>query len=426
MAGVEKGNPKREHVDCSTSPAKKPKVEPNPIKINDINVDCLERIFKHLSVTDLNNLAEAHSHFLAAARLVYKRDHSKKTLAICQSTHMVSVYSVMADEIVAATATSLLHNFGDLVHKLRLDYTQQSPEEDSRHHWRAVERVIFERCTKTLLNIQLINCHGNVLEEIRQPFEKVSRVYIFDGVALPTTLEPSKWFPKPQQFIVDCGATEISRFLNGEFRALDELRLSIRNYDNHLSQDETKIRTFLRTNHQIKKLSIDSAYGAFFKCDFDFLLFISQTLTQLQELRWIHMKMKSTIVPKQIRFKHVKSLELGAIGKLPETLSISFDQLTSLKLHGMGRIDRKWLDFTVQNKNLVELVYFPHMGIDEHTANSLLKFISESETLIKVHLRFFCGNKLVRRAFVNTIGPDWRVTQQISVYLRSYDLILER
>lgn len=56
---------------------------------------------------------------------------------------MVSVSPVMADEIVDATATSLLHNFGDLVLKLRLNYTQQSFETNSRHHWHAVERVVY-------------------------------------------------------------------------------------------------------------------------------------------------------------------------------------------------------------------------------------------------------------------------------------------
>lgn len=117
MLGMKKvlRHSKRKNVDQSNLPIKKQRPAISLTKITDVNIDCLEKIFEHLNLTDLNNVAEADVHFLTAARLVYKRLHSSKTVKIYDSSHMLSVYgdSETAGHIVDATATSFLANFGN-------------------------------------------------------------------------------------------------------------------------------------------------------------------------------------------------------------------------------------------------------------------------------------------------------------------------
>lgn len=401
---------KRKHADQSNLPTKKQRSAISSTKITDVNVDCLEKIFEHLNLTDLNNVAETDVHFFTAARLVYKRLHVSKTVKIYDSSHMVSVYedSETDGHIVDATATSFLANFGnifcflcdknskakfwhhsgDLVQTLRLDYTQQLREKDNRHHWRRTERAIFKHCTKTLTEIHLINCHGNVLEEIRQPFENVTNVYIYDFMAEPTTVKLTQWFPNTIELELECAAVAVQRYAKGKFRLMVELRLSIRYVGvADCRQNDSNIRKFLRSNRQITELYIDSLYGAWLNCDIEFIYFISKTLTQLEKMRWDHLRMFVTKKTKNIHFERVKSFELQTVGELPEMVNISFGQLESLNLYGISANDKKWTDFIVQNERLVELGYFPTLQLHDQTADNLLKITTKLPNLKTIDLQ---------------------------------------
>lgn len=281
-----------------------------------------------------------------------------------------------------------MYRSGDLVQTLRLDYTQQLREKDNRHHWRQTERAIFKHCTKTLTEIHLINCRGTVLEEIRQPFENVTNVYIYDFVAEPTTVKLSKWFPNTRDLDLECAAIAIQRYAIGKFRLMVELRLSIRYVgvaDSH--QNDLSIRKFLASNRQITKLYIDSLYGAWLKCDIQFMYFISKTLTRLEKMRWDHLRMLVTEEPKHIHFDRIKSFELQTVGELPEMVTISFGRLKSLKLFGISGNDEKWTNFIVKNEQLVKLGYFPTLQLHDQTANNLLKITTKLPNLKTIYLQ---------------------------------------
>lgn len=381
--------------DRLKSAAKKPKLDSCTtkidclIKITDVNFDCLEKIFEYLNLTDLNNIAEAHVYFVAPARLVYKRQHGGKVVKIFDSSHMISLYDATEtiDNIVDATATSFLQNFGELVQKLRLDYSLGIIRNYGQHHWRQTERAIFEHCTKTLTEIQLINCSGHVMEEIRKPFKKVTRVYIYHINTELTIVKLSKWFPNARQLELNCGASAVPTYANGEFPFLGEFQLVILNNVQNYRKNESKLRQFLRENRQITKLSIDSKFVTWLRCDFDFMLFINQTLQQLEKLRWIHMKMNGVGKLKRIHFERMKSFEFQTVGPFPNNVIISFQQLRSLKLYGISAIDRKWVDFIVQNKSLVKLGYFPNMRFHQQTHSDLLDITTKLPNLTALYLQ---------------------------------------
>lgn len=103
-------------------------------------------------------------------------------------------------EIIHATVTSFLENFGELIRELRLDYKQESQYEDA-HHWREVEGVVAKYCTKTLRTIRLENYHGNVMEEIQKPFKRLGTVEILNGFTEPTKTNFNDIFPTIQYLL---------------------------------------------------------------------------------------------------------------------------------------------------------------------------------------------------------------------------------
>lgn len=269
-----------------------------------------------------------------------------------------------------------------------MDYTQQLREKENRHHWRQTERVIFKYCIKTLTEIHLINCRGNVLEEIHNPFQNVTNVYVYDFLAEPTTVKLSQWFPNTRDLDMECATTAIHRYAMGKFRFLVELRLSIRYVGAaDCRQNDTNIRKFLRSNRQITKLYVDSLFGAWLNCDIEFMEFISKTLTRLEKMRWDHMRMLIAEKPKHIHFEHVKSFELQTMGEFPESVTISFGRLKSMKLYGFSANDKKWTEFIVQNENLVKLGYFPTLQLHDQTAKNLLKITTKLPNLKSIYLQ---------------------------------------
>lgn len=154
---------------------------------------CLELIFDRLTVTDLTNVADAHPDFIPAAQSIYQRKFSHLELAILDGGRYVTIRNTWY--LLPVTLASIMKHFGHLVLRLKIDYS--SALNKYSHHWREAERIIIEHCTDSLTEIKLIysrNFQGKVFEEIRKPFEKVTRAVICtfeDGMSQ----EFQKWFP---------------------------------------------------------------------------------------------------------------------------------------------------------------------------------------------------------------------------------------
>lgn len=156
-----------------------------------------------------------------------------------------------------------------------------------------------------------------------------------------------------------------------------------------------------------------------------------------------------------INFKLVNHLtvHISGAGTHSTRVPLTFDRLEHLVLNGYSRHSQKWTEFIIQNKSLRTLVLMPGhcMFADENmdqnlmiiaaglpklaelfvygdfisSPNRLKQFIAETKALVKLHLRFLYASELVREAFINAMGNDWHVTQQL-VDHRCNDLIFER
>lgn len=99
-----------------------------PLKITDVNDDCLERIFDYLNANDLNNVAEATRRFVPAARMVYRRKYSDQVIVIRGFSRNISF---IGGGIIKAKPITFLQHFGVTVKKLKLYYAKNGRHSDA-------------------------------------------------------------------------------------------------------------------------------------------------------------------------------------------------------------------------------------------------------------------------------------------------------
>lgn len=313
-----------------TKPSIKIKIK-GPLDIKDLNFDCLERVFLHLNATDLSNVADAHPYFVPAARFVYKRIYGEHFLAINESNCYLSHNKIK--EIIKVQAKSFLRNFGLFIRGMSLDYLNDVNREKVQCV-REIEEFIAEYCTNTLNGIRLANCHGNIMEKIQNPFEKVNRVQIERKFAETTNIDLKKCFPNTQYML-----------LNNEVNIV-----------------EKNVRNIIQCNPQLRELIIMSDDKI--KYSAEFLGCLSENLTQLQNLNLVNLEFEGAESMKHIHFPNVSLFLLQSNqSPYPDNISISFGQLKYLELYGVSD-DLKWIDFILKNKSLFSLSYGSNANID--------------------------------------------------------------
>lgn len=154
-------------IDCNELPSsKKPKTDPDPLQLVDINDDCLRSIFYHLDLEGLVNIAEISTHFAPIAQSLFTRYYRKQKF-------MFSSYIVASDEnipIKMDLATPLLHHFGHCIIDLIIDCLRLNE---------GVEKSIQTHCESSLLSLKLLDATTNSFKTTSKPFEKltVSSIY---------------------------------------------------------------------------------------------------------------------------------------------------------------------------------------------------------------------------------------------------------
>lgn len=358
---------------------KKPKQETqiDSAKITDVNEDCLEHIFRYLNLTDLNNVAASHAHFVSTAHRVYNIVHRHKMVIISDSGHQVtasksnsmstSTSMKIEMEMVNVTPATYLRNFGHLVLDLTLDYISLNGKENG-HHWREIERMVFKCSLKTLFKLTLQNCQGNVMEEIREPFEKTKKLRVYGHINNDIKMiQFSKWFPNIDSLKLDNAALCSDACFKGVFRALKKIQILILAANRERNIEQT-VRQLLQSHRDIKGLFIDSNFNAWLQDIFEFLSFLSQTLTHLSDLQLLHIEITPNTMTEitrniPIHFKSVQCFNLSthSSDRFPDDVSITFDRLKILNLYSFDGNDSKWIEFILQNRSLIELGYFPSM-----------------------------------------------------------------
>lgn len=383
---------KRKLNNCNGSLAKKPKYQKpqkqaEPLRIIDLNNDCLEHVFKYLNVTDLNNVATSHGQFASAAHSVYKHKYRHQTLTISNAGHELSIGDDTNKNSLSITPSAFLRNFGEFVSKLTFDYGSANGK-DNGHHWRQIERDVFKYCSKTLNEIILMNCHGNVMEEIRKPFTALQKLRVFGNNMNLKMIQTSKWFPQMYVLSLNNCTLRSIESIQG-IRSLIRLRIrTIADDKIDDSDSDENLRQIIKSNQQIKDLFIDAKFKNWIEI-YDFLQFLSQTLNHLGTLRMYRLQLDACRPNTHIHFVTIRKLVWSTRNreKFPDNLHISFNQLKTLDVRNFDQTDNKWNEFISQNQHLVELGYFPRVYYHSLDQTKLLEIMSELPQLTSISIK---------------------------------------
>lgn len=372
-------------------------IEPIPLKLVDINNDCLQSIFELLSVRDLINVAEADDQFIPAATEVYSRRHRKKSVEVLHS--LVSYEHKGGIKLGKNLAPACFRHFGHLISDLSINFQDQRDIE--------IELSVGKYCQKSLHSLKLKFCDENHFETMKKPFVNVEKLTIIGGELGRKLLQVNLWFPN----LVSLKLIEVEliepKLIEVNLPRLQHLTI----YECMFLSSQT-VSKVVRFNPQLKSLILRCNY------DVDLLHSVAIHLVQLEKLTlWTPADRFLRFYGHTIRFETVTEFTLNAmhtIGDFVHYLPFEFDRVQKLKLNGLNRFDGHILNFigecgSVSKLNLVPSIRYiddlifddvewiirqlPELielefCADDFTQMELSQLLTDSKKLKRVHLMF--------------------------------------
>lgn len=232
------------------------------VRITDLNKDCLEHILADFDVRDLFNVAVSNVWLRMAARSVYARKFSTKTVVIdiygsfhvrtrdtltpAQTACWITIHDVR-------TCLKFLRCFGPVITKLQIGYYQSY---SYINHYDHVEQYVNEYCSESLISISYFHKSDfpSRTFHLQRPFIKTERVHISHidlNIQLPTLIE---WFPNLRSLELFASRVD-HHFIGASFQYLEQLIIKI--YSRYVIDFSLEnLSKFLRINPQLKSLNI--------------------------------------------------------------------------------------------------------------------------------------------------------------------------
>lgn len=375
---------------------KKRRIDRVPLKLVDINDDCLQSIFKYLSVDDLINVAEADDQLIPAAAEVFSRFHRKKQFDVVPEILRPSDDG--CQKLLMDKAKNCLTHFGQHVSDLSIQFKD--------HREIEIERLIQKHCITSLRNLKLIFCEKNYFGAMRKPFVNVEKLAIVDSRLGLKMLHMNHWFPNLvslELFHVNLNHPEITEV---NFPQLKNLVV----WDEFFELPSTVV-TMVGHHPQLKSLKL--------RCDIDdhLLQSISEHLVQLEELTmWDQF---TGFEDHKYRFETVTKFTLNepllGPGTPTGTVLLVFPNLSELTFNGFVYLNGSALNFLAECKNLSKLtcvpsIEYPNELFSEYPEN----IVWQLPKLVQVE---FCGDDFEESDLIEMLSKG-KTLQRVHCFFR--------
>lgn len=370
-----------EATDAECNP-KKQKVDAIPLRLVDINDDCLQMIFEFLNLDDLVNVAEANESFIPAAVAVFSRFHRNKEFKaslFLKPELMIDDISLQED-----AAAAFFRHFGHRLLQLSIHFYYQ--------HSTTFEKMILQYCTDSLTKLHLYIPDGNNFNAIRKPFTMVEKLHMSHGLLGKQLSQISIWFPNLTTLeLVSVNLFQLET-IDLKLPRLKHLLIALTN----LSQ--STICKILRANQQLESLVL--------RCDYDVHLLqtISRHLPQLEELGlWPPTDGFQSFGDQKFCFDHLKKFTLCCLWRSIENISFTFTNLHELNLIGFDRFDEQISDFAKKFKSINKLSLASFYAVDDNNLldkdlNSIVKSLPNL-TELELSANLFTADYIVQFLF---------------------------
>lgn len=283
-----------------------------PLKLSDLNDDCLLEIFKDFSLIDLVNIVDCYEGVGNAARILFNKKFSKEEICV------TNAFEQKYDEC----SYKLLKHFGSVISILRMEYSDAYRGVDYKF-----DELIVRKCRKSLKEITFVNAGFYTMNDISEPFEEVLKVTFVSSKFCDLIPNFEKWFPKAHTLLLvkqPRMAFKKRSMLENHIPVLKGF--SIENSDDVKPEqldekvDNYNISTFIKLNPQLENLSIycDQSRGP------------NEPLRDFDGIKMDH-ELLGTINSK---LKNLKNLEIVFKKDAPQMWlpKIHFDELSILQI----------------------------------------------------------------------------------------------
>lgn len=173
------------------------------INITDINLACLDHIFKYLSIEDLLNVADSCESLREAAFFTYTSKYKRMTLQLQLKNIQLSRrfptiqtsdrFSIVSKFSISNLTVCLkfLRCFGHTLNELIIDYNGV----DDRHCME-IDHYVNKYCAETLTEMKIHHARKHTMCRIQIPFSNVRYLQLSDCDLAQRLINFEKWFPR--------------------------------------------------------------------------------------------------------------------------------------------------------------------------------------------------------------------------------------
>lgn len=226
-----------------------------PMKITDLVDDCLVKIFEHLDVCNLFNVAVANEWLRPAVGAVYKRKFGVMEIRIV-ANHYASASGLepyISSKVICIIGLKMCLQFlrclGPSISNLNIRYYGWHRKQCNHiHHY------MNTFCTDSLVNIEFWDKpNGNRIKQFEKPFVNVRLVKVCCSCLGDQLPFYQQWFPNMRSLELDNVRT--IQHIRTSFPCLEDLRVSI-NDNGDLGCTKMKAISLLRQYPQLHSLEI--------------------------------------------------------------------------------------------------------------------------------------------------------------------------
>lgn len=328
--------------------------KPSKIRITDLKIGCLVKIFRHLRLMDLLNLADSNVYLKRAAECVYVERYGNKKVWLYkvrayESRHYSTYTNILVEDF--KTSLQLLRLFGHLISRLEIGEGDDSSELCLLH--RTMYKYIFgyvnEYCSMYVTDITFVMIPKGAMEILKRPFYQARTVNIFGCHFGKMMTSFELLFPNVLCMKLDYNNAIEPKIIEEHWRRMKHLEVSI----DHTNFKRENIEELLCLNPQLRRLKIGYGWSA------DFLEDISIFLQFIEILEFGRLfEGFSDYTGKPIHFEGVKKLKLSLFNtknnNFPK-IPLSFVQLDELTLETNHELGEEFFKFMGENKTISKL-----------------------------------------------------------------------
>lgn len=296
---------------------------------------------------------------------------------------------------------------------------------------RDIVRNIDNKVSKTLINLILDGCHGNLLNEFRHKFLKVTRLS-FSTVESQKLQITSKTrgmyevFPKLASLIIRYTKASDWAYLDGQFPKLNSLDVEFQYIKEKDNFDETNLAYFLKLNPNTSRLrlqnvdlnclkKITEASSTIDYLELDLLTDASQDykgnniyMDSVKELAFDSYFVKG--VPKKIFFNHLIKFSFDITPTLTDNWLEFFDKNINKRLKILTLFTNTLTieQFLKIPDKLPHLIQLDFECASEFTANGIKQFLKKFKFLKSVDMNIQI-NKSEQTALTEILPDEWNV-----------------